>query len=554
MKRPILQLAASCFLALTLNSSAAVLYVDLNSINPVSPYTNWVMAATNIQDAVDVATNGDLILATNGIYQTGGWVVTSALTNRVVVDKTVTVQSVNGPMATVIQGYQLPDTTNGDGAVRCVYLMNGAKLIGFTLTSGATRTNLNPAQETYGGGVWCDSQSELVSNCFLLGNAAFNGGGGARNGNLIDCVLAGNVGSQGGGAGGSILNNCIITNNRAGNGGGAIGGLLTNCVLAGNSAWKWGGGAWSSQLNHCLLTNNSATSGGGAYMSTLINCVLSGNVVAPTNYYGGGGAWNCSLFDCLLTSNSAPTGGGAANSGLYNCTVVGNSASDEGGGVFLAGIYNCIVYYNTAPTNPSVALSRGNYSCLNSMPPDFPGYNNLSNAPLFVDPANGNYRLQTNSPCINAGNNAYVSVTNDLDGNLRISGGTVDIGACEFQNPASVISYAWLQQYGLTNNGPADYADTDGDGVNNWQEYLADTSPLDANDYFHITSYARDGTYNTLWWTSKTTRLYSVERCETLDSTSSWETIITNATPGWNNVGFDNTGSRYFYRIRAVQL
>src|SRR5215471_13775714 len=84
--------------------SGAILYVDANGLNPTPPYANWASAATAIQDAVDLASRGDDIVVTNGIYATGGRVVYGMQSNRVVVDKAVVVRSVNGAAATVIQG------------------------------------------------------------------------------------------------------------------------------------------------------------------------------------------------------------------------------------------------------------------------------------------------------------------------------------------------------------------------------------------------------------------------------------------------------------------
>jgi parallel beta-helix repeat protein len=550
-----------------LAAHAATLYVWLASPSPGGPYAGWSTAAHTIQDAVDFASPGDSVLVTNGLYATGWRAVgTNLLPARVVIDKPISVLGVSGPAGSVIQGRPDPATTNGDAAIRCVYLASGASLAGFTLTSGATLSWGDTNSDQSGGAVWCASTNVAISNCVLTGNSAMQKGGGAYRGTLYNCTLIGNRAGRGGGAFLSTLRNCILTGNSAGDGGGVYDTTLFACTLAGNTASNEGGGAYASTTHDSILAGNSARHGGAIALSTLYNSIITGNsaelgggtyACAPNNCSltgnsasdsgggavggtltkctitgnraggSGGGTESTILHGCILTGNLATSGGGAVHAYLDNCAIVDNFAWDLGGGVaasFL--VVNCIVAYNTAWTGPNHADSTLDHCCTTPLPGE--GDGNISLPPLFVDLAGGNLRLQSNSPCINAGRNSYLTVGTDLDGHARVVRGTVDIGAYEYQTPASSISYAWLQGYGLPTDGSADFTDPDGDLFNTWQEWTADTDPINPASCLRLESIASSPSAS-ITFPSSASRLYTLLRSTNLN-------VPTPPGPAWTSV------------------
>jgi hypothetical protein len=184
------------------------------------------------------------------------------------------------------------------------------------------------------------------------------------------------------------------------------------------------------------------------------------------------------------------------------------------------------------------------------------GSGNITNAPLFVDTNTwSNLRLQANSPCINSGNNASVTNLTDLDSNPRIMGGTVDMGAYEFQSPASTISVAWLQQYGLPTDGSADTADTDGDRLNNGQEWIAGTNPTNAASVLRMVSASNTVSGILVSWTGVTNRTYSLERTTNLASGSAFMVVQGNIPGLDGTLTITNTTATgpgpFFYRVRV---
>ncbi len=579
-------------IVLSFNACATTFYVDAGNLSPAAPFTNWPTASKDIQSAVDVATDGDLILVTNGLYNTGGRVVNSShtgggvgyatpITNRAAINKAVTVCSVNGPAVTVIQGYHYnfvqtnsASATNYNNDLRGVYLTNNATLDGFTVTGGGGTGS--------GSGVNCESTNCFLTNCVLTGNVcagsgAAYGGAGVYQGTLNNCVISNNLVpitqwnyAVRGGAFDSVLNNCLIISNSASFGGGAAYCLLNYCQVIGNIApfygsTSWGGGTYMCTANYCLIAGNlSTTSGGGDCFGILNYCILSNNVcmlpvVGGIGIGSGGGSYqqppNGSyipmLNNCLVISNVVYGNGGGVytvnNTGilpiLTNCTIVGNTATNQGGGVYGGTLKNCIIYGNYC-TSVFVATSNVYNAKLT---------NCWTSDPLFVNPALGNYSLQSNSPCINAGNNAYVSGTNDLDGNHRIVGGTVDIGAYEYQTPASLLSYAWAQQYGLPTDGTADTIDSDGDGMNNWQEWIAGTIPTNAASVLQLSSPSNSLSGMKVTWQSVSGVSYYLQRSTNLAVQPPFSSIVSNLTGHAVSTSYTDTsttnGGPYFYRV-----
>ncbi len=468
----------------TVQVTNEVHYVATSAMTPTWPFESWATAAATIQEAVDAAlVPGALVLVSNGVYAAGGRAVYGAMTNRVVVDKPVVVQSVNGPEVTAIQGDQLPFGFTGDGAVRCVYLASGGVLDGFTLTNGATRRSGDIDQEQNGGGIWCESTGAMVTNCNLAGNAA----------------------------------------NRFG--GGAYGGTFSGCTFTRNSAmgsYSYGGGVNNGVLNHCTLVSNSSQYGGGASASLLNNCALTGNSAS----YVGGGVHTCTLNNCTLSDNSAAGIGGAAASTLMQC----------------------ILYQNIGKNYDQGSMLR--YSCAAPLPP---GAGNIDLNPLFADNATGNLHLQPNSPCINTGINSAVVSNSDLGGNPRLVGGTVDLGAYEFQSPSSVISYAWLQQYGLPTDGSADFNDADNDLLNNWQEWRSQTDPTNALSVLRLLPLSTDGDNVTVGWESVAGVNYLLEYRTNLSASPIFQPLARNVAGQPGTTTFTDTNATgaplRFYRV-----
>ena len=199
---------------ISINVVSNINFVNINNLTPIPPYLTWETAATNIQDAVDIAVPGNIVLVTNGIYCPG---------SQISVTNDITIKSVNGHEVTIV---------DGNGTNRCFNLNNGAVLDGFTISNGFSFPDK-------GGGIFC--RNGTVQNCNITANSgSFGGGIYSYKGRIKNCVISKNTASATGGAYFhlSVVENCTITENSASYLQSCSfctdGGTLMNCILWNN--------------------------------------------------------------------------------------------------------------------------------------------------------------------------------------------------------------------------------------------------------------------------------------------------------------------------------
>jgi hypothetical protein len=298
-----------------------------------------------------------------------------------------------------------PTTTEGN-AVHVVVGATGAVLDGFTVTAGR-----GDVGSMSGGGMYILNASPVIANVEFVGNAAWWGAGISNEGN-----------------GAPVLTDVTFRANRTLIAGGSASGMYTN-------------GTTQPVLHNVRFIDNRGSFGAGFAAHddsqvTIVNGLFVGNVASR----GGAALYAGDSSDIEIT----------------NATVHGNTAQEassvSGGGLAVAAaettvrIRNSIFWGNVGAIEPEIWFGEagGHVEVMNSIVqggrpaevavPDWVaslGEDLEEHNPRFVEPPE-NLHVQASSPAVDAGNSELSELLDvDLEGNARIRGDAVDMGAYE---------------------------------------------------------------------------------------------------------------------------
>jgi hypothetical protein len=395
-----------------------------------------------IQAAIDASADGDEIVVADGVYTGDG--------NRDMDfgGRDITVRSANGPEDCIIDLQGSPDEPHRAFTFVFEGPEGGAEgvVAGFTIQNGWTE---------FGGGAVLISDDSLSPGCPTFESCVFRnntaGVGGAvsasPNATFIACDFRHNTAESGGAVWGVRLTfiACDFVANSASTGGGAVTvhygwSSFVDCRFIGNwtaGPWAYGAGGGAVEVSssvdatcfcarasfeRCDFRDNAALSSGGGAVAVYWNAQVD-------------------LVDCLLVDNAADQGGaiwvggpGRKKAVVVNSALVGNEAA-TGGAIWAsvagnhpgeADLHNSILRGNS----PDQIVGDGFFVDVShsNVQGGWAGEGNIDSDPLFADPDNGDFRLLSGSPCIDAGSNVAVppESTHDLDGNPRIVDGDLD--------------------------------------------------------------------------------------------------------------------------------
>lgn len=279
---------------------------------------------------------------------------------------------------------------------------------------------------TYGGALSLNASAAVVSNCSFYGNFVGANNSSSRGGavDLQDCTPFAFV-------------SCVFTGNQTR--------YRNNLLMEGGTFYA--GGNSAGTLAGCLIEGQTNTNGAPENLSVAPAVSNSVTIVNTTIRRGYGkavrksGAGALALTNCLIhsfTDHGIVAATGAVS--LVNVTVANNGGWGLSNTTSSVTVLNSIAWGNT-----NGGFCGSTVMTYSDSQDGQGGTGNINADPRFVDPTN-DFRLLRGSPCINAGLTAGgMSLDLDLEGNPRIIGKIVDMGAYEMTSPPSSGTVIMLQ-------------------------------------------------------------------------------------------------------------